>query len=288
TMKVTVNAVPNKAPKANAGQNQTITLPTNTVTLSGSGTDEDGTITGYQWSKVSGPVSYSITSPSSATTEVTGLVEGTYKFRLKVTDNKGATGTADVTITVKAGSNQKPIANAGGNKTIVYPENSVILTGSGSDVDGIIASFNWRQLSGPSNANILSINKAQTEVSDLVVGNYEFELTVTNDKGATGRDTMLLMVASAREMTYEKEINIYPNPTKGLSILEIMGVKITERLVVLVSDGTGKVLERREVYSGGAYSHKEQIDFTKYRNGMYFITVISEGRVRAVKRVLRL
>ncbi|PTB91207.1 hypothetical protein C9994_15980, partial [Marivirga lumbricoides] len=46
---------PNIPPIANAGQNISITLPNNEVTIIGSGSDEDGTIEGYQWSQSSGP-----------------------------------------------------------------------------------------------------------------------------------------------------------------------------------------------------------------------------------------
>jgi hypothetical protein len=91
--------VPNSAPVASAGADQSITLPTNSVTLSGSGTDSDGTIASYSWSKVSGGAA-TITSPSAASTTVTGLAQGTYVFRLTVTDNEGATATDDITITV--------------------------------------------------------------------------------------------------------------------------------------------------------------------------------------------
>ncbi len=91
---------PNQAPTANAGANQTITLPVSSVTLNGSGADADGTISSYQWTKTSG-TNGTITSPNSATTTVTGLTEGQYTFQLKVTDNKGATATASVTVTVK-------------------------------------------------------------------------------------------------------------------------------------------------------------------------------------------
>ncbi|MGN6532524.1 MAG: PKD domain-containing protein, partial [Ginsengibacter sp.] len=55
----------NQTPSATAGSNQTITLPTNTVTLNGSGNDSDGTIASYQWTKVSGPSSYTITNAGS-------------------------------------------------------------------------------------------------------------------------------------------------------------------------------------------------------------------------------
>ena len=49
----------NQSPTANAGTNQAITLPTSTVSLSGSGTDPDGTISSYAWAKVSGPLQQS-------------------------------------------------------------------------------------------------------------------------------------------------------------------------------------------------------------------------------------
>lgn len=91
---------PNIAPTSNAGIDQTITLPTSTATLSGSGTDLDGTIASYLWTKLSGPSGGAITSASSASTGLTGLTAGTYVYRLRVTDNLGAIGDDTVTITV--------------------------------------------------------------------------------------------------------------------------------------------------------------------------------------------
>jgi hypothetical protein len=71
--------------------------------LSGSGTDTDGTISSYSWTKISGGTA-TITSPTSASTTITGLVAGTYVFQLQVTDNNGATATDTVQITVNAAS----------------------------------------------------------------------------------------------------------------------------------------------------------------------------------------
>jgi hypothetical protein len=92
---------PNNPPVATAGQPQTITLPVNSVTLTGAGTDSDGTIVSYSWIKNSGP-SATITSPSSANTTVTGLVQGVYVFKLTVTDNQGAMASDFVQITGSA------------------------------------------------------------------------------------------------------------------------------------------------------------------------------------------
>ena len=88
----------NSPPVANAGADKNITG--STTTLTGSGTDSDGTIASYLWSKVSGPSGGAISSPTQAQTGLTGLVQGTYVFSLKVTDNQGATATDNVTVTV--------------------------------------------------------------------------------------------------------------------------------------------------------------------------------------------
>ena len=91
-----------------------------TTTLSGSGTDADGTIASYLWRKISGPAGGTITSPTAAVTTVTGLIAGVYQYELTVTDNQGATGSDTVQITVIAG-NIKPKANAGPDQIITLP-----------------------------------------------------------------------------------------------------------------------------------------------------------------------
>ncbi len=95
-------AITNQPPTSNAGTDQTITLPTDYINLSGSGTDADGTITGYAWSSVSGPAGFTLGSANAATTALNNLVQGTYVFRLTVTDNSGVTATDNVTVAVNA------------------------------------------------------------------------------------------------------------------------------------------------------------------------------------------
>ncbi len=90
--------VNNAPPVANAGSDKSISLPTTTVTLSGSGTD-DTRIASYAWSRIAGAAA-TISSPGSASTSITGLALGTYTFRLRVTDSDGATAENDVNVTV--------------------------------------------------------------------------------------------------------------------------------------------------------------------------------------------
>lgn len=193
-VKLTVNpATVNQLPTANAGANKTITLPVNSLNLSGSGSDPDGTITGYQWAKFSGPTA-TLTNATTATVSLSALTEGTYVFRLTVTDNSGATATDDVTVTVLPEAvNQPPVANAGANKTLTLPLNTITLFGSGSDPDGTVLTYAWAKTSGPA-ATLANQTTNNLTLTDLVQGTYGFRLTVTDEDGATDFDDMMLVV----------------------------------------------------------------------------------------------
>jgi hypothetical protein len=92
TVQVVVNdpLQPNRPPIANAGVDQIITLPINSITVNGnSSTDPDNNISTYLWTKISGPLSFNITNANATQTQVTNLTEGAYQFELKVTDAGG-------------------------------------------------------------------------------------------------------------------------------------------------------------------------------------------------------
>ncbi|WP_247237823.1 PKD domain-containing protein [Telluribacter sp. SYSU D00476] len=194
---VTVNPVAaNQAPTANAGADQTITLPANTVTLAGSGNDPDGSIAAHQWTQQSGPNTATLVNANTASLTANDLVAGTYTFRLTVTDNQGTTGFDEVSVTVNqaAPANQTPTANAGADQTITLPANTVTLAGSGNDPDGSIAAHQWSQQSGPNTATLVNANTASLTANDLVAGTYTFRLTVTDNQGATAFDDINVVV----------------------------------------------------------------------------------------------
>lgn len=165
---VIVNA---PALQANAGNNQTITLPTSTATLNGSGST--GTITTYSWTNVSGPNTPTITSASTVSTGVTGLIAGTYVFQLSV--NSGASTSQ---VQVKVLPAPVGIANAGPDQTISIPgTTSVTLDGSASS--GTLTSFTWSFISGPSTPSIATPATVTTLVTALnTIGTYIFTLGV--------------------------------------------------------------------------------------------------------------
>ncbi|MGI8583749.1 MAG: PKD domain-containing protein [Chitinophagaceae bacterium] len=95
--------VVNNAPIAKAGDDQTITLPANTVNLDGSkSSDPENNIRDYSWTKISGPASFNLATAKAVQTQVTNLVEGIYQFELKVTDAGGLFSMDTVQVTVNS------------------------------------------------------------------------------------------------------------------------------------------------------------------------------------------
>src|SRR4051812_44619976 len=83
----------NTSPKVNAGKDKVVVYPSSTsTTLSGSGSDAEGSVT-FKWTQVRGVTTATISTSTSASTAVGNLNPGLYTFKLTVTDNSGATKT---------------------------------------------------------------------------------------------------------------------------------------------------------------------------------------------------
>ncbi|HTE08602.1 MAG TPA: T9SS type A sorting domain-containing protein [Flavitalea sp.] len=197
----TGSAILNKAPLAKVSAPASITLPVSSISLNSTGSsDSDGSIAKYAWTKLSGPAA-SIITASTSTTTVSNLVAGNYVFRLTLTDNKGATGFADISVTVNpapAPVNIAPVAKAGGDVQIKLDEtNTVNLSASGSsDADGTIKSILWSKIGGPA-ATILNPGTTTTSVSNLVQGVYTFQVTITDNDNAVSSDQVVVTVLAA-------------------------------------------------------------------------------------------
>jgi hypothetical protein len=187
----------NQFPTVSVGPNHSITLPNNSTTLSGTGTDPDGTLTTYAWVKVSGPDAGTIQTPGNASTAVSGLTEGIYVFRLTVTDNAGAIASSNMQVTVQAAPvpNVIPVANAGRDIELVLPDNSTTLDGrSSADTDGNIISWKWSKVQGPNEYTLANVTSSTAPLSGLRKGVYIFELTITDNRGGISTDRVTVNV----------------------------------------------------------------------------------------------
>jgi hypothetical protein len=181
----------NTAPTANAGSDQTV-APNTLVTLNASAsTDSDGTIASYGWTQTSGT---GVTlSGSGATRTFTPTATGTYVFQVTVTDDDGATASDSVQINVQTG-NLNPTANAGADQSVTV-NTLVTLSGSASsDPDGNIVSYAWGQISGTTVS--LAGSGATRTFTPTTAGSRTFQLTVTDNNGAVGTDTVVVTVSN--------------------------------------------------------------------------------------------
>ncbi|XP_028632157.1 dyslexia-associated protein KIAA0319 homolog isoform X2 [Grammomys surdaster] len=196
-------------PVANAGPNQTITLPQNTIILNGNQSTDDHQIVLYEWFQGPGGESKEMVMQGTQTPylHLSELQEGEYTFQLTVTDSSGQQSTALVTVTVQAENNRAPVAVAGPDKELVFPVQSATLDGSQSSDDHGIVCYHWERIRGPSAVEMENVDKAIATVTGLQVGTYHFRLTVKDQQGLSSTSTLTVAV--------KKENNSPPRAQAG-------------------------------------------------------------------------
>ncbi len=183
----------NKAPVVTAGDDQTIQLPTSTVTLTGSATDDPGSTLTYEWT-VAPADGVTIANAAAAETEVTFAAAGEYTFTLTVSDGT-ATGTDSVLVTVQAAAgNAAPVVQAGDDQTIQLPSNQVQLAGSATDAENDALTYAWT--SEPAGVTFADASAASTTATFPAEGTYTLTLTA-NDGQTSSSDSLTVIVQPA-------------------------------------------------------------------------------------------
>ncbi|WP_028888354.1 PKD domain-containing protein [Tenacibaculum ovolyticum] len=167
----------NLVPVVSGGSSQTITLPTNSVTLSGSASDRDGTISSIKWSKVNGGAAV-IVNKNALTTQVTGLAKGNYAFRLKVTDNEGAAVSHTVGVLVRAAV-KFSVSGALRFKLNGTPQNGVPIHTDGEVKAFISSGYNWQLENKPDFITITPSSGSGTEVLTVTIQPNSFKRSGT-------------------------------------------------------------------------------------------------------------
>jgi RHS repeat-associated protein len=187
----------NQPPTANAGPDQTITLP-DAANLSGAISDDDlpeGRTLTAAWSKVSGPGLVTFVNPNSPTTTATFSEPGAYVLRLTATDS-ALNRTDDVAVTAAPSPvNLPPNVNAGPDQAITLPAKAA-LAGVASDdrqPAGNTLALAWSKVSGPGNVTFAKASAAATTAAFSVAGTYVLRLTAT-DLALTTADEVAITV----------------------------------------------------------------------------------------------
>jgi large repetitive protein len=166
---------------ANAGTDQTICA--SSVTITGN----TPAIGSGAWSQLAGgPNTATITTASSTTTSVTGLIPGIYKFKWTISNGPCLTkqDTVEINVTEVATT-----ANAGIDIR-QCAISSITLAGNTATV-GIGV---WSFVSGPAGSLIANTSLPTTGVTGLVPGTYIFRWTITNGNCPSSTDDVQVIV----------------------------------------------------------------------------------------------
>ncbi len=100
-----------------------------------------------------------------------------------------------------------PVANAGEDLLIVFPDSSAVLDGSASyDADTENLNYLWEQVYGPSTVTFSAGDSEQTEITDLIEGTYKFKLTVS-DETHSSVDYVFVFVSTTSEFPPSVSLN---------------------------------------------------------------------------------
>jgi hypothetical protein len=168
---ISVTVTPTKAPPppvlvpvANAGPDQTISLPTTIAILDGKSSETGGKIVSQVWTQIAGTI-VTIASPTTDTTNITGLsTAGTYGFALTVTDSLGAIASDTVNVVVDpAPQTQNKVINVG-----IYGFSNPYLNSAWNDwnLGGALQTSGVLKYSDGTISKISAALSAQTAVAD--------------------------------------------------------------------------------------------------------------------------
>ncbi len=202
-MTVVVNRPANVAPTVNAGLDASITLPTTSVGLSGTVSDDGNPGTQplvVAWSKLSGPGEVVFANPSSSSTTATMTVAGAYQLQLSANDGE-ATSSDVVTITVNPAPNAAPTVDAGADTSLTLPQNQLTLLATAADDGnpvGSVLTYAWSRVSGPGVVEFASPSQVSTTATFGAAGVYVLQFSASDgDRSAADTVTVTINPAPA-------------------------------------------------------------------------------------------
>jgi len=227
----------NAAPSVDAGGDQSVTLPTNQITLFGFASDDAlpaGSVVSYLWSRVSGPAAVSFSNPNAASTLATFEASGDYVLRLTVTDGL-LSGSDTLGVHVEPGPPLGPAPSV----AIVSPTERQAVTDF-TEVVGTVSSealVSWTLESEGTRiaSGTTAVSNGVFGVLDptlLQNGLHEIRLTATDTAGRTAVDTVFVVV---------KENLKVGQFTVSFVDLEVLGWQRVEWFVVKVPQAVDRL-----------------------------------------------
>jgi hypothetical protein len=271
---------------ANAGRDISITLPVDSAQLNGSASrDPDGSIASYSWRKVSGPAGGTLNNPRIANPLSRGMMQGTYEFELLVTDNRGATHTDRVIVTVIR-INRRPVITTVDTINVMMPVQNTELNATDSyDPDGRINTFQWSYVSGPRSPRILNPSNSRTVVADLVEGTYQFRVEATDNDGDRSSKAVVVIVSPNNGRRIVPEVDVYPNPAVSTVNIQVTS-ELNGRTMLTFYDMNGRPV-MTDIFTKATRRQTREVNISRLPKGTYGVLVQVDQAERVVEKVIK-
>jgi hypothetical protein len=264
----------NKQPVANAGNNQTVNEGS-AVSLNGSASsDPDGNALTYKWTAPAGIVLSSDTDPNPGFTAPQVSANTPYTFSLTVNDGLAGSPADQVVVTVLNVDHAPYVKNAIQNISVDKgaPDQVIDLKTVFADDDfGDVLNF-----SVISNTNNLVVvtkimgSNLTLDFSSVNIGLSELVVTASsNGKEVNSKFTVEVKIPTQVDPTVAEnpEIQIYPNPTKGIVKLTF-SQRPKSGTFFSVYNLSGNI-----IYQAIANETEKNIDLTGFPEGLYILKV---------------
>lgn len=260
--------------------NVTIANNQSTSSFFGVGKDWDGTISGYQWSQLTGPQSVNLSGATGNALSISNInTPGTYTFRFRVSDNLGATGDAVATV-VKLSALPVSYAyfkgeNAGSANLLSWATTQelnsdrfeVLRSADGSQFTPI-GSVSATNAANGSAYNFTDANAPQ--------GKTYYRLQQVDKDGKATLSDIISISNTGRGYA----ITTWPNPAKDNLSVSVNG-NLYGNLQVMITDMQGRIV-RQELWSKNLSFLKKDIHISDLQSGLYQLILISpDGKKEA-------
>ena len=290
--------------RANSGSEEAIILPGNAQLDASSSNDRNGIITGYQWSKLSGPSGDYIANANQMTTSVNYSQVGSYTYSLSVTDDQGNQSSRQKTVIVYPAGTQEsvPVANAGNNQNLTTSD-VALLDGSQSYVNyARIIHVSWTKVSGPAGDMIGGNSHLIGSAAFINPGTYVYQIYIGDSQGNSGVSTVqinvmpsvnqdlrrellksnapelgLLTMHGSGQFNFTEGLSVFPNPVITTTHLQLISSE-TGIVYVRVFDISGRIAKEQQINKSLPIVSSE-VDLGSLSKGVYFIeTTINNNR----------
>ena len=253
----------------------------NSITLTATASDSDGTISKVEFYNGTTVLGQITSSPFSFTWN--NVPEGVFILTAKATDNVGATTSSSIASIIIVAPNVLPTVSltSPSNNSIFTTGNSIVLTATASDSDGVISKVEFYNDSTFLGQDILS---PYSLLWSPPPGNYKISAKAIDNSGASVMSGYASVLVNTTVVT-SSSLSVYPNPILTNQFTIQYNTSVAQQAQISIFS-LGSKLIRQFMVNLIAGSNNILVSTSGIYNGTYIISLAPAITPKLTTRVL--